>query len=109
MLQTAIISGRGEEMFSLIFVAAIKSAKGGRYRQYVDGLSELIDYLETRLHLSLNMRAVAKARRLQLRSKLNRLAILMAYLVEAKRTGGYLPPELSVSELAIFWAEGGGR
>ena len=109
MLVDSIDRGRGEYMFTLIFISAVKSAKGGKYPQYVDGFSELISYLEARLCLSLDMRAIAKARRIQFRSKLNRLAILMAYLVEAKRTGGFVPPELAVPELAIFWAEGGLR
>ena len=107
MLVDSIATGRGEAMFTLIFISAVKSAKGGKYPQYVDGFSELISYLEARLCLSLDIRAIAKTRRIQLRSKLNRLAILMAYLVEAKRTGKHLPPELAVPELAIFWAEGG--
>jgi hypothetical protein len=109
MLVDAIAEGRGEYMFTLIFISAVKSAKGGKYPQYADGFSEFISYLEDRLCLALDMRAVAKARRIQLRSKLNRLAILMAYLVEAKRTGGFVPPELAVPELALFWAEGGRR
>jgi hypothetical protein len=109
MLVDSIAAGRGEDMFTWIFIAAIKSSKGGKYPQYVDGFSELIEYLETKVCIAMDMQAVAKARRIQLRSKLNRLAILMAYLVEAKRTGGFVPPELSVPELAIFWAEGGHR
>ena len=109
MLINAVDRGRGEDMFTLIFIATVKAAKGGKYPQYVDGLSDLIDELEDRLLLALDMRAVAKARRIQLRSKLNRLAIIMAYLVEAKRTGKYLPPEISIPTLAILWAEGGRR
>ena len=108
-LATCVAEGNGEMALTLIIISAIKASKGGKYPKYVEGFSEFSRYLETRLCLTINVTETARQRRLRPSTPINRLAILMAYLTMAKRTGGYMPPELATPELAIFWAEGGVR
>jgi hypothetical protein len=104
-----ILDGHGEEAVMSLIIEAIKSNKGGAYKQYAASFEDFIEYLEEKLCLVLCVDEVAKRRRVHRTSELNRLAILLAYCVLAKHTGGFCPPECSMPELAILFTEGGVR